>query len=83
MGTSENAVKLQVIAAMIAYVLLRLAAKAAKAAKTKFDILRFTELVGALLFERRRLAAIDTPPPANPSRKRNRLHPNQLAFHYV
>ena len=80
MGTSENAVKLQVIAAMIAYVLLRLAAKAAK---TKFDILRFTELVGALLFERRRLAAIDTPPPANPSRKRNRLHPNQLAFHYV
>jgi IS4 transposase len=80
MGTSENAVKLQVIAAMIAYVLLRLAAKAAK---TKFDILRFTELVGALLFERRRLANIDTPPPVNPSRKRNRLNPNQLAFPYA
>jgi IS4 transposase len=80
MGTSENAVKLQIIAAMIAYVLLRLAAKAAK---TKFDILRFTELVGALLFERRRIAAIDTPPPVNASRKPNRLNPAQLAFHYA
>jgi IS4 transposase len=80
MGTNENAVKLQIIAAMIAYVLLRLAAKAAM---TKFDILRFTELVGAFLFERRRLAAINTPPPVNPCRKRDRLHPNQLAFHYA
>jgi putative transposase len=80
LGTSPNAVKLQIYAAMIAYILLRLAAKAAK---TKFDILRFTELVGLFLFDRRWLVAIDTPPPTNPSRKRDRANPNQLAFCYV
>ena len=47
LGTSPNAVKLQIYAAMIAYILLRLAAKAVR---TKFDILRFTELVGLFLF---------------------------------
>jgi len=80
LGTSPNAVKLQIYAAMIAYILLRLAAKAAK---TKFDILRFSELVGVFLFARRRLAAIDAPPPTNPSRKRDRSNPNQMAFHYA
>ena len=65
---------------MIAYVLLRLAAKTAK---TKFDILRFTELVGVFLFDRRRLAAIDAPPPTHPSKKRDQASPNQMAFHYV
>jgi len=80
LGTSPNAVKLQIYAAMIAYILLRLAAKAAK---VQLDILRFTELVGVFLFARRRLAAIDTPPPINPSRKRDRSNPNQMAFHYA
>ena len=80
LGTSANAVKLQIYAAIIAYILLRLAAKAAK---TKLDILRFTELVGAFLLHRRRLAAIETPPPTNPSRKRDRNDPNQIAFRYV
>ena len=65
---------------MIAYILLRLAAKAAN---TQFDILRFTELVGAFLFARRRLGAVDTPPPINPSRKRDRSHPSQMTFHYA
>ena len=80
LGLSPNAVKLQIYAAMIAYILLRLAAKAVK---TKFDILRFTELVGVFLFDRRRLAAIDAPPPTNPSRKRDRTSPNQMAFRYA
>jgi putative transposase len=80
LGTSPNAVKLQIYAAMIAYILLRLAAKAAK---TKFDIIRFTELVGVFLFARRRMAAIDAPPPTHPSRKRNRSNPDQLDFRYV
>ncbi len=80
LGTSPNAVKLQIYAAMIAYILLRLAAKAVR---TKFDILRFTELVGLFLFARRRLAAIDEPPPINPSVKRDRTDPNQLALNYV
>lgn len=80
LGTSPNAVKLQIYAAMIAYILLRLAAKAVR---TPLDILRFTELVAGFLFARRRLAAIDTPPPSNPSRKRDRSHPNQMVFHYA
>ncbi len=80
LGTSPNAVKLQIYAAMIAYVLLRLAAKAAR---TKFDILRFSELVGVFLFDRRRLAAIDEPPPTNPNKKRDQASPNQLAFRSV
>jgi len=80
LGTSPNAVKLQIYAAIIAYILLRLAAKAAR---TKLDILRFSELVGVFLFARRRLAAIDKPPPINPSRKLDRAHPNQLALQYA
>ena len=80
LGTSSNAVKLQIYAAMIAYILLRLAAKAAK---TKFDILRFAELVGIFLFNRRWLVAIDTPPPTNPSKKRDQSNPNQMAFLYA
>ena len=80
LGTSPNAVKLQIYAAMIAYILLRLAANAAK---TKFDILRFSELIGDLLFDRRRLAAIQAPPPNNPSGKRDRANPNQIAFCYA
>ena len=80
LGTSENAVKLQIHAAMIAYVLLRIAARTVR---TRFDMLRFTELVGAFLFDRRRLGAIDIPPPTNPSRKRDRSILLQLGFAYA
>ena len=80
LGTSPNAVKLQIYAAMIAYILVRLSAKAAR---TRLDSLRFTELVGQFLFARRRLAAIDQPPPVNPSARRDRSDPNQLAFSYA
>ena len=80
LGTSPNAVKLQIYAAMIAYILLRLAAKAAK---TKFDILRFAEFVGLFLFNRRWLVAINTPPPTNPSKKRDQSNPNQMTFLYA
>ncbi len=65
---------------MIAYILLRLAEKTAK---PHFDILRFADLVGDLLFERRRLTAIGTPPPVNPNRKRDKSNPNQMAFCYA
>jgi len=65
---------------MIAYVLLRLAARAVK---SKFDILRFTELVGSLLFSRRRLPTIETPPAVNPSKKQDRSNPGQMDFLYA
>ena len=70
----------QIHAAMIAYILLRLAAKAAK---SKLDLLRFSELVGVFLFDRRRLAAIHEPRPTNPSRKRDQTNPKQLTFRYA
>ena len=80
LGTSPNAIKLQIYAAMIAYILLRLAARAVN---TQLDTLRFSELVSVFLFVRRRLAAIEKPPPINPSQKRDRSNPNQIAFCYV
>ena len=80
LGTGENAVRLQLLAAMIAYVLLRLAIGANKIA---IPALRFAELAAQHLLQRRRIAAIDRPPPVNPSKKRDRSSPNQIAFDYV
>ena len=80
LGANENAIKLQIYAAMIAYALLRLAAKTKKVAHS---ILRFTDLVRKFLFERRKLAAIEKPPPVHPNRKRDRNSPNQMSFRYV
>ena len=70
---NENDIKLQVYAAMIAYALLRLAAKTKKVAHS---ILRFTDLMRKFLFERRKLAAIEKPPAVNPDRKKGtKAHP--------
>ena len=60
LGRSENAIRLQIIAAMIAYLLLRIAAHASRSGLLA---LRFADLVRARLFERRPLADIDKPPP--------------------
>ena len=74
LGNNDNAIRLQLIAAMIAYALLRIAAKAHRVA---IPILRFVDLVAQCIFERRDIAAIDKPPPVNPSKKRDRFSPNQ------
>jgi IS4 transposase len=60
LGRSENAVRLQIIAAMIAYLLLRIAAHRSRAG---MRALRFADLVRARLFDRRALAFIDKPNP--------------------
>jgi putative transposase len=80
LGTNDNAIRLQVLAAMIAYMLLRIAARANC---IKMLPLRLAELVGQLLFTRRALATIDKPPPINPSRSKSRTSPNQIAFDYA
>jgi len=80
LGYNDNAIRLQLFAAMIAYALLRIAARACRIA---IPILRFTELVMQCLFERRRIDAIDRPPPINPSRRRDRTSPDQIGFAYV
>ena len=80
LGNCENAVRLQLYAAMIAFALLRIAAAANKA---KLPALRFAGLVASFLFERRSLAAIEKPPPTNPSRKRDRSSPDQIELAYA
>jgi len=77
LGRSENAIRLQIFAAMIAYLLLRIAARTSRSGLLA---LRFADLVRTRLFERRPVAAIDKPPEAAPP------YPdvqNQLGFAYA
>ena len=80
LGNNDNAIRLQLFAAMIAYALLRLAARRHG---VKISILRFTDLVALCLFQRRHLGAIDKPPPINPSRPQCQNAKNQLSFSYA
>jgi putative transposase len=79
LGANENAIRLQVLAAMIAYLLLRIGARGNY---IKMPALRLAELVGQLLFSRRTLATIDKPPPINPSRRKSTTFSNQMEFCY-
>ncbi len=79
LGTNDNAIRLQVLAAMIAYLLLRIAARANCVTMLP---LRLAELVSQFLFTRRSIATIDKPPPINPSRRKSRISPDQTEFCY-
>src|SRR5207302_10838802 len=65
LGTNDNAIRLQILAAMIAYLLLRIAARVH--AVTMLPI-RFAELVGQFIFSRRPIAQIQQPRSVNPSK---------------
>ena len=80
LANNDNAIRLQLFAAMIAFALLRIAARAHRVGTC---ILRFTDLVACCLFQRRDIAAIERPPPVNPSRAKSKASPDQLAFHYA
>lgn len=80
LGTNPNAVRLQVLAAMIAYLLLRIAARENA---LKMLPLRFAELIRQFLFSRRPIAQIEKPPPCNPSKPKPRISPNQFEFCYA
>ncbi len=79
LGTNDNAIRLQILAAMIAYLLLRIAARIHG---IKMRALRFTQLVSQLLFVRKPIAHIDKPPPVNASKSRQNFSPDQLGFCY-
>jgi putative transposase len=79
LGNNDNAIRLQIIAAMIAYLLLRIAARLNS---LTMPALRLAELVGQLLFARRPIAKIDKSPPANPRKPQPASSPNQLEFCY-
>jgi len=78
-GNNGNAIRLQLFAAMIAFALLRIAARTHR---VTMPILRFTELVVQCLFERRDIAQIQRPPPVNPSHSKPRYPQNQMSFDY-
>ena len=79
LGNNDNAIRLQLIAAMIAYALVRIAAKV----KGRAPILRFLDLVANACSNGARLAAIEKPPPVNPSRKtRTEYHPIRWSSRY-
>jgi len=77
LGRSENAIRLQILAAMIAYLLLRIAARDSR---SSLLALRFADLVRTRLFEHRSVADLDKPPPTPqpPSDVQN-----QLTFAYA
>jgi putative transposase len=79
-GTNENAIRLQILAAMIAYLLLRIAARVNC---VKMPALRLAELICQRLFMRRPIAEIDKPPPVNPSTRKPKFSPDQMAFCYA
>jgi putative transposase len=80
LGRSQNAICLQLIAAMIAYLLLRVAAQNNA---IKLQPIRFVELLATRLFLRTRIARIDKPPMVKPSKAQQRFPPNQLEFCYA
>jgi putative transposase len=79
MGKNDNAIRLQILAAMIAYLLLRIARRLNS---LKMLDLRFAELVCQRLFMRKPIAEIDKPPPVNPSKPKSKFSVDQLGFTY-
>jgi putative transposase len=80
LARSENGVRLQVIAAMIAYLLLRIAARESRSA---VPAIRFAELIAGCLFARKPIAKIDKPPDVHPSKAKPFNHPDQFELSYA
>ena len=80
LGNNPNAIKLQIIAAMIAYLLLRIAARLNG---LTIPALRLAELVGQFLFARKPMARIGEPPPSYTSKPKLPFSPDQLEFCYA
>jgi putative transposase len=79
LGNSENAIRLQILAAMIAFLLLRTAARLHRISLLP---IRFAQLVAQALFVRKPIDRIDKPPESHPSRPRQ-ADPAQLLFSYA
>jgi putative transposase len=76
LGRCENAVRLQILAAMIAFLLLRIAA----GRRPDLPLHRLTDLVRHCAFQRRTIDLIDRPPPSS---RPPTDHPNQIVFAYA
>ena len=80
LSRSENGIRLQLIAAMIAYLLLRIAARENRLA---LPPIRFAQLVAGCLFVRKPLAKIERPPDVHPSKPRGFPLIGQLELAYA
>lgn len=80
MTRSENGIRLQIVAAMIAYLLLRIAARESR---LTIPAIRFAELIAGCLFVRKTIAKIDKPPDVHPSKAKHFTHPGQLELAYA
>jgi putative transposase len=76
-GRDDNAIRLQLLAAMIAYVLLSIARRLGR---TDLSLLRFSQLVAQMLLTRRTISRIQHPPPVNPSKPTQVQHQLALAL---
>ena len=79
LGTSQNAVRLQILAAMIAFILLRIVARLHR---STIPAIRFAQLIGHCLFVRKPILRIDKPPEVNPAGQRP-ADPRQLLLAYA
>jgi putative transposase len=80
LGRNPNAVRLQIVAAMIAYLLLRLAARENL---IKIPIIRFAALLAGRLFMRIPIAHIDKPPDVHPAKPKPKYAIDQFEFCYA
>jgi len=79
LGRNPNAIRLQIVAAMIAYLLLRLAARANL---VKIPIIRLAGLIAARLFMRTAFAQIDKPPDVHPAKAKPKYSADQMELCY-
>lgn len=80
LGRSENAIRIQILAAMIAFLLLRIAARNSR---STLSPIRFAGLVRRCLFARKPLARLDKPPEVNPSKPKSKDMPGQMELSYA
>jgi IS4 transposase len=80
LGRNENAIRLQIVAAMIAYLLLRIAMR--QNAIT-ISVIRFAELLALRLFSRIDITRIDKPPEVHPSVAKQKPPTRQMEFSYA
>jgi putative transposase len=79
LGRCENAIRIQILTAMIAFLLLRIAARQSR---TKLAPIRFAGLVRRCLFTRKPLVRLDRPPD-NPSKPKVKTAEGQLELAHV
>jgi putative transposase len=80
LGRSQNAIRLQILAAMIAFLLLRIAARLNR---SRLAAIRFAQLVSTCLFVRKPIQRLEKPPEDRSSKPGPRHNPNQLHFCYA